>query len=248
MGSPKFFDVSLPACHGLRTPADLHTLTMNGCFVLASGTLKPSPSATNSSRSCTGVDPVSWTLHLLGRRSPRCRNEEVRIRRSSGDRWSSWSGRAATRKSCRGSLSRRRRRSATGWRRRTEMKAGTGAVRCPAEQADPGTASALAWQLWGSPYLGRPAGGRRAGQPQAGGAPHALGGIGRDQSTQRVPDDRAGSRCTASPDRVQRCFTAERPDRLRKTRYRWVANPYPAGPGLSPSKTRQASLGAITQS
>jgi len=25
---------------------------------------------------------------------------------------------------------------------------GTGAVRCPAERADPGTASALAWQLW----------------------------------------------------------------------------------------------------
>jgi hypothetical protein len=33
----------------------------------------------------------------------------------SGDRWSSWSGRAATRKSCRGSLSRRRRRSVTQW-------------------------------------------------------------------------------------------------------------------------------------
>jgi hypothetical protein len=32
-----------------------------------------------------GVDPVSWTLHLLGRRSPRCRNEEVHIRRGSGD-------------------------------------------------------------------------------------------------------------------------------------------------------------------
>jgi hypothetical protein len=31
------------------------------------------------------------------------------------------SGRAAIPKSCRGSLSRRRRRSATGWRRRTEM-------------------------------------------------------------------------------------------------------------------------------
>ena len=35
----------------------------------------------------------------------------MHIRRSSGDRWSSWSGRAATRKSCRGSLSRRRRQS-----------------------------------------------------------------------------------------------------------------------------------------
>ena len=53
MGPPKFFDVSLPACHGLWTPADLHILTSHGCFVLASGTLKPSPSATSLSRSCT---------------------------------------------------------------------------------------------------------------------------------------------------------------------------------------------------
>jgi hypothetical protein len=30
MGPPKFFDVSLPACHGLRTPADLHTLAKTG--------------------------------------------------------------------------------------------------------------------------------------------------------------------------------------------------------------------------
>jgi len=36
-----------------------------------------------------GLDPVPWTPHLLGRRSPRCRNEELHIRRSSGDRWSS---------------------------------------------------------------------------------------------------------------------------------------------------------------
>src|SRR5919108_5636067 len=30
MGPPKFFDVSLPACHGLWTPADLHALTLPG--------------------------------------------------------------------------------------------------------------------------------------------------------------------------------------------------------------------------
>jgi CheB methylesterase len=48
------------------------------------------------------------------------------------------------------------------------------------------------------PWSGHRHAGRRAGQPQAGGAPHALGGIGRDQSTQRVQDDRAKSRCTAS--------------------------------------------------
>ena len=35
MGPPKFFDVSLPACHSLRTPADLRTLATDGCFVLA---------------------------------------------------------------------------------------------------------------------------------------------------------------------------------------------------------------------
>jgi hypothetical protein len=29
-GPPKFFDVSLPACHGLRTPADFHTLAYSG--------------------------------------------------------------------------------------------------------------------------------------------------------------------------------------------------------------------------
>jgi hypothetical protein len=30
MGPPKFFDVSLPACHGLRTPADLHAQAIPG--------------------------------------------------------------------------------------------------------------------------------------------------------------------------------------------------------------------------
>lgn len=48
MGPPKCFDVSLPACHSLRTPADLHILAINGCFVLASGALKPWPSTTSA--------------------------------------------------------------------------------------------------------------------------------------------------------------------------------------------------------
>jgi hypothetical protein len=48
MGPPKFFGVSVPACHSLWTPADLHILAIDGCLVLASGTLKPWPSATNS--------------------------------------------------------------------------------------------------------------------------------------------------------------------------------------------------------
>jgi hypothetical protein len=67
MGPPKFFDVSLPACHGLRTPADLHILATDGCFVLAWGSLKHSPSATSLSRSCTStsgsaVSPTAYRI------------------------------------------------------------------------------------------------------------------------------------------------------------------------------------------
>src|SRR5262249_57318786 len=36
LGPPKFFDASLPACHGLRTPADLPTLANTGGLVLPS--------------------------------------------------------------------------------------------------------------------------------------------------------------------------------------------------------------------
>ncbi len=36
MGPPKFFDVSLPACHGLMTPADLHILAKADDHVLPS--------------------------------------------------------------------------------------------------------------------------------------------------------------------------------------------------------------------
>ena len=81
------------------------------------------------------------------------------------------------------------------------------------------TASALAWQLWGSPYPGRPAGGRRAGQPQAGGAPHARSagfvGISRRKGFKTTVRDRDAR---PAPDLVQRCFTAEWPDWL------WVAD------------------------
>ena len=109
--------------------------------------------------------------------------------------------------------------STSGYLRVAESSAlGTGAVRCRAERADPGTASALAWRLWGSPYPGRPAGGRRAGQPQAGGAPQRsadLVGISRRKGSQTTLRDRDAR---PAPDRVQRCFTAERPDRL------WVAD------------------------
>jgi hypothetical protein len=40
MGPPKFFDDSLPTCHSLRTPADLHILTMTDASVLASVIVK----------------------------------------------------------------------------------------------------------------------------------------------------------------------------------------------------------------
>src|SRR5215475_8421105 len=40
LGPPKFFDASLPACHGLRTPADLSTLANTGGLVLPSVCVK----------------------------------------------------------------------------------------------------------------------------------------------------------------------------------------------------------------
>ena len=47
MGLPKFFDASLPACHGLRTPADLPRLAIPGGRVVPAGAFKPSASATS---------------------------------------------------------------------------------------------------------------------------------------------------------------------------------------------------------
>jgi hypothetical protein len=48
LGLPTFFDASLPACHGLRTPADLHHLALTAVRVLPSGAFKPSASATSA--------------------------------------------------------------------------------------------------------------------------------------------------------------------------------------------------------
>ena len=45
LGLPKFFDSSLPACHGLWTPADRHNLAKSVALMLPSGALKPSASA-----------------------------------------------------------------------------------------------------------------------------------------------------------------------------------------------------------
>ena len=40
MGPPEFSDISLPACHGLRTPADLHILAKTDASVLPSVNVK----------------------------------------------------------------------------------------------------------------------------------------------------------------------------------------------------------------
>ena len=40
MGLPEFYSDSLPACHGLWTPADLHTLAFPGALVLPSVCVK----------------------------------------------------------------------------------------------------------------------------------------------------------------------------------------------------------------
>ena len=51
MRLPKFLCVPLLTCHSLRTPQALHILAgFYGCFVLASGTLKPSPTSTGISK------------------------------------------------------------------------------------------------------------------------------------------------------------------------------------------------------
>jgi hypothetical protein len=48
LGLPKFLCASLPACHGLRTPADLPLLAFTGEHVWPSGALQPSASATSA--------------------------------------------------------------------------------------------------------------------------------------------------------------------------------------------------------
>ena len=40
MGLPEFFSVSLPTCHGLRTPVDLHILAITDASVLPSVRVK----------------------------------------------------------------------------------------------------------------------------------------------------------------------------------------------------------------
>jgi hypothetical protein len=67
LGLPEFSDISLPTCHGLRTPADLrhpcHSGYLSCCLRC---TLKPSASATNSSRSCTSTSGRASPLRPMG--------------------------------------------------------------------------------------------------------------------------------------------------------------------------------------
>ena len=69
LGPPKFFDASLPACRGLRTPADLPLLAKTEVRVLPSGAFKPSASA-KPFRSCTStagcaVTPAASRIRCL---------------------------------------------------------------------------------------------------------------------------------------------------------------------------------------
>ena len=65
-GLPEFFTSSLPACHGLWTPADLHTLTLSGVSVLPSGDINPSASAITLSRSCASTSGCASPLRPTG--------------------------------------------------------------------------------------------------------------------------------------------------------------------------------------
>ena len=69
-GLPGFSNASLPACHGLRTPADLHALAIDGRFVLPSAPLTTSASATSLFRSCTStsgsaISPTAYRILCL---------------------------------------------------------------------------------------------------------------------------------------------------------------------------------------
>ena len=84
-----------------------------GCSQNAVGPASEGVTVTPVAAGC-GVDPNSWTPDPLGRRYPPCRDQDRRTRRSSGARWLSWCEPDGVRKSCHESLSRPRRRSATG--------------------------------------------------------------------------------------------------------------------------------------
>jgi hypothetical protein len=55
LGLPKFFDASLPACHGLRTPANLHILAKTDALVLPSVCVQTLGVRNKPFRSCTST-------------------------------------------------------------------------------------------------------------------------------------------------------------------------------------------------
>jgi hypothetical protein len=73
-GSPQFCDASLPACHGLRTPADLPRLALAEVRVWPSGACKPSASAMSEApfRSCPSTAGDTAPPAASRRRCRRC--------------------------------------------------------------------------------------------------------------------------------------------------------------------------------
>jgi hypothetical protein len=96
LGLPKFLCASLPACHGLRTPADLAILAserMVWCCLRCA--LTPSASATSAFRSCTStsgcaVTPAAYRIrclrfvHLVHRESPHDSAMDARLATGGG--------------------------------------------------------------------------------------------------------------------------------------------------------------------
>jgi hypothetical protein len=72
LGPPEFFAASLPACHGLRTPADLHLLASTAALVLpAVGVhtlgVRPSPCRSGPSPSGDAAPPTADRIRCLRR-------------------------------------------------------------------------------------------------------------------------------------------------------------------------------------
>jgi hypothetical protein len=63
---PEFSNASLPVCHGLWTPVDLHTLANPGALVLPSVYVKTLGVRDYSSRSCTSTSGCASPLRPTG--------------------------------------------------------------------------------------------------------------------------------------------------------------------------------------
>ncbi len=84
-GASRVLNVSLPACHGLRTPVDLHILAKTDASVLPSESVKTLGVHNNPFRSCTStsgytVTPTAYRIlclrlaHLVRRYNHRLRH------------------------------------------------------------------------------------------------------------------------------------------------------------------------------